>query len=113
MASQQMRYSTWRWLWLALLALGLLIALWLLASLTVAYQLTRRPEPWFAEPAPAADWGTFESHRLKTVDGQDIGAWLVTGAEDAPSVLLIHGIGASRSVCLSMPRSMPARAAAF
>ena len=69
--------------------------------MAVAYRLTRRAQPPFPEPFPAADWGKFEPHRLKTIDGQEIGAWLVVGSGDAASILLIHGIGASRSACLS------------
>jgi hypothetical protein len=86
---------------MGLLLTALMLTLWLLACLVVAYRLTRRPQPPFAEPLPTADTGRFESHRLKTIDGQEIGAWFVPGAEDAASVLLIHGIGASRSACLS------------
>jgi alpha-beta hydrolase superfamily lysophospholipase len=86
---------------LGLLLLGVLVTLWLLASLAVAYRLTRRSQPPFPEPVPAVDWAKFESHRLMTFDGQEIGAWLAVGAFDAPSVLLIHGIGARRSACLS------------
>ncbi len=40
-------------LWL--LALG--VVAWLLISLTVAHQLTRRRRPPFAEPAPEVAWG--------------------------------------------------------
>src|SRR5262245_41314887 len=54
----------------------------------------------FAEPIPVADWGRFEQLRLKTSDGLEIGAWLATGSSDRPSVLLVHGIGASRAACL-------------
>ncbi len=90
----------------SLLSLGVLLTLWLLASLAVAYRFTRRPQPPFSEPLPTADWGEFEPHRLKTSDGQEIGAWLVVGAGDAPSVLLIHGIGASRSACLSRAKML-------
>ena len=96
-----MRHIAWRQLKLGLLALGVLLTVWLLASLVVAYRLTRRSQPQFPEPVPIADWGKFEPHRLKTSDGQEIGAWLVVGSGNAPSVLLIHGIGASRSACLS------------
>ena len=87
----------------------MLLTLWLLASLAVAYRLSRRSQPPFPEPVPAVDWGKFESHRLKTIDGQQIGAWLAVGAGDAPSVLLIHGIGASRSACLSRAKMLAAQ----
>ena len=105
-AGHSMQHITWRRFKFGLLALGVLLTLWLLASLAVAYRLTRRPQPPFPEPLPAADWGKFEPHRLKTSDGQEIGAWLVVGARDAPSILLIHGIGASRSACLSRAKML-------
>jgi uncharacterized protein len=100
-AGHMTRQSIRQWFKLGLLLLGALLSLWLLASLAVAHRLTRRLQPPFPEPVPAVDWAKFESHRLLTVDGQEIGAWLAVGAVDAPSVLLIHGIGASRSACLS------------
>jgi alpha-beta hydrolase superfamily lysophospholipase len=101
-----MQHITWRRFKLWLLLLGVLLTVRLLASLAVAYRFTRRPQPPFPEPLPATDWGKFEPHRLKTSDGQEIGAWLVVGAGDAPSVLLIHGIGASRSACLSRAKML-------
>src|SRR5271155_2730602 len=76
------------------------LALWLTVSWVVAYRLTRRPHPWFAEPAPAVSWGEFEAHRLRTRDGHELGAWLVRGKEAAPSVLLLHGYRGSRRKCL-------------
>jgi uncharacterized protein len=101
-----MQHIPLRRLKLWLLPLGVLVTVWILVSLAVAYRLTRRAQPQFSEPLPTADWGKFEPHRLETSDGQEIGAWLVVGAEDAPTVLLIHGIGASRSACLSRARML-------
>ena len=71
---------------------------WLGVSTAIAYRLTRRPRAWFAEPAPRVAWGSIEEHRLRTSDGQDIGAWFVEGKEDdsAPQVLLLHGNRGSR-----------------
>ena len=94
-------------LWL--LPLGVFLALWLVVSVAVVYRLTRRPQPPFAEPVPAADWGKVEPHRLTTSDGQEIGAWLVLGSAGAPAVLLVHGIGASRSACLSRAKMLAAQ----
>ena len=69
-------------------------------------------EPRFAEPVPVVDWGKIESHRLKTIDGQEIGTWLVAGSGEASSVVLIHGIGASRSACLSRAKLLAAQGCA-
>ena len=84
-----------RWL------VGITIALltWLTVSSVVAFRLTRRPRAWFPEPAPHVAWGTIQDHRLRTRDGQDIGAWFVEGREndDAPQVLLLHGNKGSRA----------------
>lgn len=85
-----------RWL----LFSGFVLAMWLVASLGMAYHLTHRRSSPFAEPAPAVAWGAFESHRLPTRDGHQIGAWYSQGREDAPSVLLLHGHKGSRGDCL-------------
>jgi alpha-beta hydrolase superfamily lysophospholipase len=92
----------WRWLKRALVLAVAATALWLLASLAVAYRLTRRPQAVFAEPAPAVSWGKLESHRLTTADGEEIGAWFSEGADRAPAVLLLHGNGESRRACLGL-----------
>ncbi len=86
-----------------------LVALWLVASWAVAYRLTRRPRSWFAEPAPAVAWGTLAPARLETRDGHSLGAWLVAGRDDAPSVLLVHGNGGSRWNCLGRAELLAAR----
>ncbi|MFI5453849.1 MAG: alpha/beta hydrolase [Isosphaerales bacterium] len=46
-------------------------------------------------------WGPLENHRIKTSDGQEIGAWFVDGRDDAPSVLVLHGNRGSRRNSLS------------
>ena len=86
-----------RWLIFAVVA----CVCWLLASFGVAYRLTRRPRPLFAEPAPSVAWGPLEAHRITTSDGQQLGAWYAEGEDDAPSVLLLHGNRGSRWNCLS------------
>lgn len=84
------------------LVLCTLVLLWLLASWYCVYHLTRRSRPVFAEPAPAVSWGTMESLRLHSADGQELGAWFVSGPEDGPSVLLLHGNGDSRRTGLPL-----------
>jgi len=77
-----------------------LTAVWLLLSLGIAYKLTHRKRPPFPEPAPAVAWGAIEEHRLRTGDGEEIGAWFADGRDDAPSLLFLHGNGGGRSHCL-------------
>ncbi|QEH35802.1 Alpha/beta hydrolase family protein [Aquisphaera giovannonii] len=85
---------------LALSLSAALVALWLLISLAVAHRLTRRARPPYPEPVPSVEWGRPEPHRLRTLDGEEIGTWFVPGARDFCSVLLVHGIGADRSATL-------------
>jgi alpha-beta hydrolase superfamily lysophospholipase len=75
----------------------MLPVVWLLSSLSVAYELTRRHGPLAAETAPKfGDW-PLENQRLKTSDGEELGAWFVEGTEDGPSVLFLHGHKGKRS----------------
>ncbi len=103
------REAAWRRGRMCLLISGTLISLWLFISLAVAYTLTRRSCPVFAEPAPALAWGTFEPRRLKTRDGHHIGAWLLPGKKEALSVLLLHGNGGSRNQCADIAKILSAR----
>jgi uncharacterized protein len=75
---------------------GFLLLVWLSASLTVAYWLTHRLRPRFEKPAPRIACGTLENHRIKTSDGEDLGAWFLDGRDDSPSVLVLHGNKGSR-----------------
>ncbi len=89
-----------RWIrWSILLAV--LVPAWLLVSFVVARQLTRRPQPIFAQPAPSVSWAKFRSVQLDTTDGQKIGGWYAEGRPDAPSVVLIHGNRGHRGHMLS------------
>lgn len=72
------------------------LVIWLGASALVAWKFTRRNGRAFAEPPPAATWAEVESRRLKTVDGQEVGAWLVRGDPQKACVVLLHGNGGSR-----------------
>jgi alpha-beta hydrolase superfamily lysophospholipase len=79
---------------------ALLVGLWLLASLLVGYRLTRRASPVYPEMPPRLAWGTIEAVRLRTDDGEDLGAWYIDGQADRPLVLLLHGNGCDRGSCL-------------
>jgi alpha-beta hydrolase superfamily lysophospholipase len=68
-----------------------LVAVWLLSSLAVAYALTCRHGPPTDEGTPDIHDGKLESLRLKTSDGEELGAWFVEGTKDGPSVLILHG----------------------
>jgi alpha-beta hydrolase superfamily lysophospholipase len=89
-----------RLLWRCLRALVVIVVLWLLVSWVVAYRLTHRRHPRFVESLPAAAATAYESTRLTTRDGQNLGAWYVAGRDEAPTVLLLHGNGGSRWNCL-------------
>jgi pimeloyl-ACP methyl ester carboxylesterase len=77
-----------RWLGISTL---LLLALWLLGSLLVVYVLTRRPHALFAEHSPTVTWGVLEEHRLRTSDGESLGAWFQRGSGEGPSVVVLPG----------------------
>lgn len=68
-----------------------LFLLWLVASGLATRALTGRARARGGESPP----GT-ESHRLRTEDGLDLGAWLVRPAGTRPVLLLLHGNGGTR-----------------
>jgi alpha-beta hydrolase superfamily lysophospholipase len=73
-----------------------LAVVWLVISLAVAHALTRRHGPRIAEAMPEiGDW-KLESHRLRTSDGEELGAWFVNGTDNGPSVLILHGHAGKR-----------------
>jgi uncharacterized protein len=84
-----------------LIAALVLTGLWLLVSLVVARQLTRRNGSRFDEPVPSVAWAKFEAIRLQTRDGHDLGAWYAEGTAKGPSVVLLHGNGGHRGHNLS------------
>jgi pimeloyl-ACP methyl ester carboxylesterase len=83
-----------------LLATVVLLTLWLFLSVIVAYRLTRRRQTPFIEATPALPWARIQSHRLRTPDEQELGAWFMDGKRTGPSVLLLHGNGETRASCL-------------
>ena len=96
-----------RWLRRLILGCAALVLLWLGLSALAAWRLTRRSGPIEVERIPEMDGATIEALRLRTSDGQDLGAWLVRaegpGARPV-AVLYLHGNGASRSRGLRMIR---------
>jgi fermentation-respiration switch protein FrsA (DUF1100 family) len=76
------------------------LLLWFAASLFVAYRFTRRRERLTEEPLPAVAWAPLESLRLTTRDGETLGVWYHAGQATHPVVLVLHGNGARRSMCL-------------
>jgi uncharacterized protein len=78
--------------------------IWLLASSAVAYRLTRRSHLRTDEPVPQINWGEIKAERLKTSDGEELGAWFVDRSDQAPSVLLLHGNNGNRGHTLSRAR---------
>jgi hypothetical protein len=94
------RTSRRRWLRRSVIFVIVAIGLWLLASLTAVYWLTRRPHPVFAEPPPDVPWGQAQAIRLTTGDGEELGAWFFPGRHDQPLVLLLHGNRGCRRDCL-------------
>jgi hypothetical protein len=83
------------------IVLGFVLLVWLLVLLMVAYRLTHRPRPRFEEPAPRIAWGPLEDYRIKTSDGEELGAWFLDSRDDSPSVLVLHGNNTSRWAILS------------
>jgi len=67
--------------------------LWLAASGLAGWRLTARAQARRSDAIPDG----LEDHRLRTADGLDLGAWLLRQDGDHPTLLLLHGNGASRS----------------
>jgi uncharacterized protein len=85
-------------LWLRLVRLAVvLVVLWLVGSGVATTLYTRRLSGPTAEPMPAVDWGDLEALRLRTADGQDIGAWINSRGSKPTVVLLLHGVGDTRT----------------
>jgi alpha-beta hydrolase superfamily lysophospholipase len=79
------------------------VFLWFSAAFAFVLLLTYRPFSHFAEPAPKLDWGTVESHRLTTSDGEELGAWFVDHPDSGqPAVVLLHGVATGRHQLLAV-----------
>ncbi len=90
------------------LALGvlLLLGLWIGSGALVAWALTRRPRPPFAEPGPQVGSTAAQPLRISTSDGVELGGWLYEIEGPKLSVLLLHGNRGSRSQNLDLIRFM-------
>jgi len=86
----------------------LLTTLWLVCSLVVAIHCTHRARPIFDEPAPTVTWGNIESLRLRTDDGEELGAWFIDADAKKPVVVVLHGNGSCRTYCLSIGQALVA-----
>jgi len=73
------------------------LAAYAMAAAVVVYRLTHRTSARLASEAPPAIEG-LESHRIRTADGEVLGAWFVPGTLERPVVLLLHGNGGSRAM---------------
>jgi pimeloyl-ACP methyl ester carboxylesterase len=89
---------------IVLWAVPALLLLWGIASGIAARALTGRTKDPRAEPGSGVQAPDLEEHRIRTDDGVDLGAWLIRPTGTRPTVLLLHGNGASRS---SFSRLLP------
>jgi uncharacterized protein len=87
----------------------ILFVVWLSISILVAYKLTHRLSARAAEVMPSPAWAGLESHRLRTKDGEDVGAWFVDGRGEAPGVLVIHGHNGRRGNSLGRAELLASR----
>jgi uncharacterized protein len=87
-----------RWVWGA----AALLALWLASSAAAVWALTHRLRAAAPEPAPRhfEGFAALEDLRLKTTDGEELGAWFLPGRADRPPVLALHGYGMNRGATL-------------
>ena len=97
----KLRQRATRWL----VFLLVLPVIWLLVSSAVVYRLTRRHHATrtrrrarFRQMINRAE---IEAERLKTCDGEELGAWFVDRSDQAPSVLLLHGNNGNRGHTLN------------
>lgn len=84
----------------ATVAVGSATVVWLGGCAWLLKDFTSRARNVYAEPIPAALEDVLQPVRIKTSDGEDLGAWFWPGQKDRPVAVLLHGNGADRSACL-------------
>jgi pimeloyl-ACP methyl ester carboxylesterase len=84
-----------KWLRRAAWLFVLLLTGWLGSSMLVTWKLTRRMRP-IAEPPPTVAGLQILSDRIRTSDGEVLGAWFSPGDPSKPTVLLVHGYTSAR-----------------
>ena len=75
--------------WIAF-ALLLVLLGWISSSFAVAWRLTRRAKPPFEETLPF-DLERTRRVRIRTSDGEQLGAWFLEGEPGTTCFLLLHG----------------------
>ena len=80
-----------------------LLLLWAGASIAAAERLTRR-SPFVAEQIPSIDWARGAEVSLHARDGVTTCAWTFDVDEAAPTVVLLHPNGGSRSGMIGLAR---------
>src|SRR5262245_24640100 len=73
------------------------VIVWLAISAQITWQFTHRRSAPRAEHPPALPDLVIEESALNTSDGLRLGAWFVRGRPDGAAIVLLHGIGGSRS----------------
>src|SRR5580704_7021483 len=81
-------------------SLVLLTFLWVSATGVAAYRFTHRRSAPYPEPPPTVAWATLDPVRLKTPDGQEIGAWVNRKGDRPAVVLFLHGVADTRAFWL-------------
>jgi pimeloyl-ACP methyl ester carboxylesterase len=76
-----------------------LVCGWLVSSAAVVWVTTTRRRPVVPEAPPVGvgEWGAVETVRLRTSDGQELGAWFAPGEPGRAAAVLLHGNGGSRT----------------
>jgi uncharacterized protein len=76
--------------------LGVLVVaiLWFRGAGVATFAMTHRRHSVRIEVPPAEP--AFESLRISTCDGEELGAWFRPGDADRPLVILLHGVGGRR-----------------